>query len=108
MKNFIQNGERITWTNAGTAVAAGDLVKIGVRIGVAAVDIANGASGAVAMSGVFEVKKEAPLVITQGDLLYCDATSGQLDKTATAQTLAGYAFESAVSAATVVLVKLNA
>ncbi len=109
MKNFIQKGEVTTYTNGtGSAIAAGDLVKIGLRVGVAAVDIAVGASGAVAMDGVYEVTKEAPLVITQGDLLYLDATSGQLDKTASAQTLAGYAFASAVSAAVVVQVKLNA
>jgi predicted RecA/RadA family phage recombinase len=109
MKNYIQKGERITYTNGtGSAIDAGDLVKIGVRVGVAAVDIAVGASGAVAMGGVFEVTKEAPLVITQGDLLYLDATSGQLDKTATAQTLAGYAHASAAIADVVVQVKLNA
>lgn len=107
-KNYKEAGERITWTNGGSAVAAGDLVVIGVRIGVALVDVAAGASGAVAMTGVFEVPKEAALAVTQGDLLYCDATSGELDKTATAQTLAGYAFADAAGAASVVLVKLNA
>jgi predicted RecA/RadA family phage recombinase len=109
MKNYIQEGKRITWTNGtGTAVASGDLVVIGLRVGVASVDIADGASGAVAMEGVFEVPKEAALVVAQGDLLYCDATSGELDKTDAAQTLAGYAFAAAAGAASVVMVKLNA
>ncbi len=108
-KNFVQNGENITWTNGtGSDVASGDLVVIGVRVGVALVDIADGDSGTVAMSGVFEVPKEAALEISQGDLLYCDATSGELDKTTTDQTLAGYAFAAAAGAASVVRVKLNA
>lgn len=108
-KNYIQEGKTVTWTNGtGSAVAAGDLVVIGVRVGVAKVDIAAGASGAVAMEGVFEVPKEAALAVSQGDLLYCDVTSGELDKTATAQTLAGYAAEDAAGAASVVRVKLNA
>ena len=108
MKNKIAEGKSLSYTNGtGSDIAAGDLVEVGVKVGVAAVDIADGASGTVAMDGVFEVTKKAPLVITQGDLLYCSATSGELDKTATAQTLAGYAAASAASADTTVQVVLN-
>lgn len=106
--NFVKEGETLTYTNAtGTAIASGDLVIIGQRVGVALVDIANAASGAVAVEGVFEVDKEASLAVAQGDLLYCNATSGELDKTATAQTLAGYAAAASATAATTVQVKLN-
>jgi len=106
--NFIQEGNTLTYTNAtGSAIAAGDLVIIGQRVGVASVAIANGTSGAVAVSGVFEVPKEASLAVEQGDLLYCDATSGELDKTATAQTLAGYATAASATDTTTVQVKLN-
>ncbi len=104
--NQIQDGNVIQYT-AGADIAAGDLVIIGQRVGVALVDIANGATGSVAVSGVFEVDKEASLAVAQGDLLYCDATSGELDKTATEQTLAGYAFAASGTSATTVLVKLN-
>lgn len=108
MKNMIAEGKSLSYTNATeAAIAAGDLVVIGTRVGVAAVDIAIGATGTVAVSGVFEVPKEAPLVVAQGDLLYCDATSGELDKTSEAQTLAGYAYAAEVSAATTVKVVLN-
>ncbi len=105
--NKIQAGDVISYTNAGSAIASGDLVLIGLRVGVALVAIATGASGSVAMSGVFEVTKQGTLVITQGDLLYLDATSGQLDKTTSSQFLAGYAWASEASAAVTVKVKLN-
>ena len=108
MKNMIAEGKTLTYTNGtGSDIASGDLVIIGTRVGVAAVDIANGASGTVAISGVFEVPKEASLVVAQGDLLYADATSGELDKTAEAQTLAGYAYAAELAASTTVKVVLN-
>ncbi len=106
--NYIQEGKTLTYSNAtGSAIAAGDLVIVGQRVGVALVDIADGASGAVAVEGVYEVAKEASLSVSQGDLLYCDATSGELDKTETDHTLAGYAFADSASSETTVKVKLN-
>ena len=104
---YVQDGNVLSYTNAGSAIASGDLVVVGVKVGVALGAIANGATGEVAMSGVFAVAKQTTLVISQGDLLYCDATSGELDKTASAQTLAGYAAKSESSAATTVQVVLN-
>lgn len=106
--NYYAEGDTLTYSNSGSAISAGDLVVIGVRVGVALEDIAaTTGSGQVAMKGVFTVAKEAPLVMTQGDLLYANATSGELDKTASAQTAAGYCWVSAASAATTVQVKLN-
>lgn len=109
MKNHIQKGDRVTYTNAtGSAIASGALVKIGVRVGVACSDIAIGASGPVAVKGVYEVTKEAALVVAQGDLLYCNTAATELDKTATAQTLAGYATEAELAGSSTVRVNLNA
>ena len=105
--NHIQDGSVLQFT-AGADIASGDLVIVGQRVGVALDAIANGDVGVVRMEGVFEVPKEAALAVSQGDLLYCNTTSGELDKTATAQTLAGYAFADAAGAAATVLVKLNA
>ena len=97
------------WTNGTSAdVAAGDVVVAGTLIGIALGDIADGETGEVAIQEVWEVPKAAPLVIAQGDLVYWDVADGNINKTATDNVLAGVAFAGAVSAATTVLVKLNA
>lgn len=71
-------------------------------------DIANSAAGELAIAEVWQLPKVAPLVIDQGDLVYWDAADGNLNKTATDNTLAGFAFAGAASAATTVAVKINA
>ena len=106
--NYIQEGKHLDYDNdTGSDIESGDLVVIGQRVGVALVDIDDGDAGAVAVEGVFEVDKEASLAVTQGDLLYCNETGGELDKTETSQTLAGYAFADAAASASTVKVKLN-
>lgn len=108
-KNHVQPGAIMPWTNGtGSDVSSGDVVLVGTRVGIALGDIADGAEGQVAITEVWEVPKAAPLVIDQGDLVYWDAADGNVNKTATDNTLAGFAFEAAVSAATTVKVKLNA
>lgn len=108
-KNHVQPGAVMPWTNAtGTDVASGDVVKVGLRIGIALENIANTASGQLAIAEVWEIPKVAPLVISQGDLVYWDVADANVNKTATDNFIAGFAFESAVSAATTVKVKLNA
>jgi len=105
-KNYIKDGAVIDFT-AGADISSGDLVIVGKRIGIALGDIASGATGAVQMRGVFEVPKEASLAVVQGDLLYCNVGATELDKTATSQTLAGYAFAASGTSETTVLVDLN-
>ena len=106
--NHIQEGNIMTWTNAtGTAVAAGDPVLVGARVGIALGDIANTATGELAMGEVWQVAKAAPLVIAQGGLVYWDAADANVNTTATDNTLAGYAFVAAASADTTVKIKLN-
>lgn len=107
MKNFVQKGDVLNYANSGAAIKSGDVVPLTAGIGVAAVDIAATTGvGAVGVEGVYSIAKEAPLVITQGDKLYWDNSAKKLTKTAMSNTLCGFAFESAVSAATTVLVKL--
>lgn len=97
---------------AGTDISSGDLVKIGERVGVAAVDIASGDTGSVCVDGVHEVAKLSTDVVTQGALLYLDATELELTLTtdgpgSDVNILAGYAFAAAGNGETTVLVKLN-
>lgn len=105
-QNFIQCGDTMKWTNStGSAVAAGDVVIIGSLAGVALVDIADGATGTVQVEGVFELPKDTPLAISQGDELFWNTTDDEVTKTATDKPV-GTAHEGAGSADTTVLVKL--
>ena len=104
--NYIADGATVDWV-ATAAVESGDLVVIGNIVGVALDDIANGATGVVLISGVVKVPKQASLVVAQGDLLYCNETGGELDKTAASQTLAGTAYAAELAASTTVKVLLN-
>lgn len=107
-KNYVQEGKIMSWTNGtGGDIASGDVVLIGTRVGVALVDIADGESGSVAVAEVFEVPKVAPLAIAAGDFLYWDVADANFNKTATDNTLGGYAFADAASADTTVNIKLN-
>jgi predicted RecA/RadA family phage recombinase len=78
-KNYVQEGKVIDWTNGGTAVASGDVVVIGTLLGVALVDIANGASGAVQIGGVFNAPKVDAAVIAAGETLTWDVSASKFD-----------------------------
>ncbi|OQB05779.1 MAG: hypothetical protein BWY19_00804 [bacterium ADurb.Bin212] len=104
MKNFVQPGMVMPYT-ATAAVASGEAIEVVDLIGVATGAIANGEVGELLLSGVVELTKEAPLVINQGDKVYYDTTAKNVDKTNT-NVFIGYAFESAISAATTVKVYL--
>ena len=106
MKNYIQKGAVMSYTNAsGSDIASGKAVVIGELVGVATGDIADTESGEVAFEGVFSLPKEAPLVISQGDKVYYDAAANEVDKTNT-NAFIGYAFVDAASADTTVQVLL--
>lgn len=78
-----QKGGIIDWVNGtGAAVASGDVVKMGNILGVAMVDIANGATGSVCIDGVFTVPKVTAAVIAQGDSLTWDVSAGKFDDNA--------------------------
>ena len=72
----------IVYTNAGTAIEAGDVVKFSDFCGVAAEDIDNGDEGAVYIEGTFELASVTNASFAAGDRLYIDA-DGKLSKLAT-------------------------
>mgnify|MGYP001076065457 CR=1 FL=1 len=81
--NFVQPGKVLQWTNGtGSAVTAGSVVVMGALLGVALVDIANGASGSVAIDGVFDVPKVSGAVIAQGESLTWDVSATAFDDNA--------------------------
>lgn len=81
--NFNQPGNVLTWTNGtGGAITSGTVIKVGPTLGVALVDIANGATGSVAIDGVFDCPKVSGAVIAQGEGLVWDVSAGAFDDSA--------------------------
>lgn len=76
-KNYQQPGEIIPWTNStGSAVASGQMVKIGNILGVALGAIANGAVGNVGIEGVFSgIPKVSGAAFAQGEALIWDVSA---------------------------------
>lgn len=111
--NFIQPGHAMTWTNTtGSTLTSGSAIVIGNLLGVALTDIANTASGELAIEGVFELPKLAGADIGQGETVIWDDSEGVFDDNqATPLTgdLSGccVAVEAAGNGATVVRVRLN-
>lgn len=66
----------IQWTNGtGSAVTAGSLVDLGYQHGVALVAIANGATGAVRISGQMAEDLAASTAVTAGQAAYLNASN---------------------------------
>lgn len=82
--NFLEEGDIITWTNdSGSDIASGGIVKMLNTLGVALVDIANGASGAVTLEGVFSnIPKVTAAVFVVGEKLIWDVSAGKFDDSA--------------------------
>ncbi len=110
---YVQPGEVIDYTNAGTAITAGSVVKIGQILGVALVDIANGATGSVQISGVFTVPKVSGAVIAQGESLTWDVSAVAFDDNAATPATGdvtgppAVAFEAKGSSTTTIKVKFT-
>jgi predicted RecA/RadA family phage recombinase len=107
MENKINSGATLDIT-ASEAITSGRGVLVGLRVGVALTDIANGAVGTVAMKGVFNMPKLTTDVVAQGVLLYWDNTNKRLTVTSAGNTLAGYATAAAGNGVTTVNIALNA
>lgn len=72
--NYIQPGDVIQYT-AAADITSGQVVKMGNILGVALVDIPNGATGSVAVRGVFRVPKVSGAVIKAGESLTWDVSA---------------------------------
>ena len=110
--NKVQDGKTVNYSNSGSAISAGDVVVIGEQIGVAIVDIANGATGEVAMEGVFTVPKVSAAVIAKGESVIYDVSAGEFDDNAATPATGDVsgccvAWEAAGNGVTSIAVKLN-
>ena len=95
MKNFIQNGDTLTLTHT-TAVASGQVLKMGARVVVATTAAAAGEPFEGATNGVFELPKKAADVLAVGDQAM--VKDGVIDKAGTA--VVGIVVEAAANGAT--------
>lgn len=60
-------GPLVVWDHIAAAdISSGDVVEMDAVTGVALVDIATGATGAVAVGGTFSLVKDTALVLAQG------------------------------------------
>jgi len=107
---FIHDGKSIDHT-PGSAVNAGDVVVQGELVGVAKLDIAAAALGALAVEGVFDFPKATGggTAITAGANVYWDVadTEAKTDDESAANKLIGKVVKAAADADTTVRVRLS-
>lgn len=106
--SYIQQGETIDYKNGGASdIGYNDVIPLTTRIGIAGEKIVVGAIGSVRVTGVFELPAVSGTAFNVGDQLYWDAGAGNLTKTSSGNTPAGWAIEAKASAATTARTKIN-
>jgi len=105
---FVSSGECIDYTPS-SAIAAGDIVVQDDLVGIATRPIAAGTTGALAVSGIFDIVKASDTVFTAGQKVYWDATNKVAVTTDGGGTnkLIGKAVAAAGSGLTTVRVRLS-
>lgn len=110
MARFVHEGKSIDYTPS-SAVTAGDVVVQGDLVGVAKLDIAANALGALAVTGVFDFPKAAGTDkgIAVGTTVYWKADPGvaQADSESSTNKLIGKVVKTAADADTTVRVRLS-
>jgi predicted RecA/RadA family phage recombinase len=77
---YVQPGDALDYTNSsGSSIAAGTPTVMGNVIGIPLATIANGATGVMAVNGVFTCPKVTGTAWTQGAKLLWDASAGKFD-----------------------------
>lgn len=105
--NHVQRGTHLTLPAPAGGVVSGSGYLIGAIFGVAQVSAAAGEDVTFAVTEVWDLPKVAGTAFAIGDVLYWDATAGNLTKTSSGNTKVGAAVAAAGSAATVGRVRLN-
>jgi len=102
---YVQQGTAIDYTPAA-AVDAGDVIVQRELIGIAKLDIAASALGALATEGVFDLAKTTSAVFATGQAVYWDATNEEATPEPSGNTFFGPAVAASAAAATTVRAKL--
>jgi predicted RecA/RadA family phage recombinase len=91
--NFIADGLTLDYTPAA-AVDAGDIIVIGDEIGVAKLDIAASALGAIALTGIYDVIKDGTTgpVFAAGDPVFFDQATELAVRVETTPPNAGFVY----------------
>lgn len=105
-KNFVQPGHVVTVPAPG-AVVSGDLVQVGVLVGVAQFDAASGDPVELALEGVHELAKVSAQVWTVGQAIYVSSTGLATTATAEGNVFIGVALEAAANPSPTGIVRLN-
>ena len=104
--NYVQKGDVISVVNAtGADVVSGEPFVAGATVVVAAVDIANTATGNAHVTGVFSCNKEAAVALAAGDKV--NLVTGTDTFGTTAGTAAGICAKAAAGGDSKVEVNLN-
>jgi predicted RecA/RadA family phage recombinase len=106
MKNYLQSGERISFT-AAAAIASGAVVPIGDLVGVAENSGAIGDEVTVLLEGVFTIAKGGAEAISKGVTLYWDNTNKVVTATVGSNKKIGQAFTAALAADPTVQVRIR-
>lgn len=104
--NYQQPGSAIDYPNGtSSAIAAGQVVSLTTRIGVAGTDIPASAVGSLYVKGVFVMPKAASTAIAIGAAVYYDASADNITTTTAASNIpAGWAIAAAAENDTTVQV----
>lgn len=103
----VQKGQTIDYYNGEAAIGYGDIVPIVSRVAVAGEDIPAGATGSLQTEGVWEMPAVTNAAFAVGDALYWDATAGNLTKTASGNTPAGWCVESKATSTATAKIKIG-
>jgi predicted RecA/RadA family phage recombinase len=109
MASFIQKGDTLDYTNNGTAVIDyHEVIPLGNIVGVAAQSIDIGATGSIAVVGVWEVPADTTVAFTVGQALYLDIKNNKAVKdNGDGLIPAGYAFSNKATTESTVQIKIN-
>ena len=103
---FVQKGENIDYTATGD-IEYMEIVPLVSRVGVALEAIADGKTGTVSLTGVYEMPAATSLAINVGDEVYWDNVNNVINKTKTGNIPAGIAVAEKAAAGTSVLVRIG-
>ena len=104
---FKHPGMVMDWENGTSGdISVGDVISLGTFCGVAQIDIADGETGPVLLSGCFEVDAVNNAAFSQGDLIYFDTSTEKATKD-TSKAFLGVAMRDKETADTTGWVKIG-